>query len=52
MESLCDQLSAGQPDVMNHWSAPERVRIKDLNTAPNGVILPPLSATAIECAVK
>ena len=51
-ESVCDQLAAGQPDVMNHWNAPERVRIKALSVSHNSVVLPPLSATAIECTAK
>jgi alpha-L-arabinofuranosidase len=51
-ESVCDQMNAGQPDVMNHWNARERVKNNHLSVAPNGVVLPPLSATAIECEVK
>ncbi|HUC86118.1 MAG TPA: alpha-L-arabinofuranosidase C-terminal domain-containing protein [Candidatus Acidoferrales bacterium] len=51
-ESVCDQLDAGQPDVMNHWNAPERVKIKALGLTPNGLVLPPLSATAIEWKVN
>ena len=26
-EALCDMLDARQPDVMNHWNAPDRVKI-------------------------
>ena len=48
-EAVCDTLQAGQPDVMNHWNAPDRVRIVTLPTAPAAVTLPPLSAVAVEC---
>jgi alpha-N-arabinofuranosidase len=48
-ESLCDTLNAGQPDVINHWQTPERVKILPLATTTNLVTLPGLSATAIEC---
>jgi len=51
-ESVCDVLNAGQPDVMNHWGAPERVKIVPLSSAGNDLILPPLSATALECQVE
>ena len=47
-EAVCDQLNAGQPDIMNHWTAPERVKIRPLNLKPHGAVLSPLSATAIE----
>jgi alpha-L-arabinofuranosidase len=48
-EALCDTLDARQPDVMNHWNAPDRVKITPLFPASNTLVLPPLSATAIEC---
>ena len=51
-ESVRDRLNAGQPDVMNHWTAPDRVMTRKLETAGNEVVLPPLSATAIECAAE
>jgi hypothetical protein len=45
---VCDPLHAGRPDVINHWNAPERVRIVPLSPAPDRLLLPGLSATAIE----
>ncbi len=51
-ESVCDVLNEGQPDIMNHWNAPERVKIVELSPEGNGITLPPLSATALECKVK
>ena len=48
-EALCDTLDARQPDVMNHWNAPDRVEIIALPPAENKVVLPALSAAAIEC---
>ncbi|HXP61105.1 MAG TPA: alpha-L-arabinofuranosidase C-terminal domain-containing protein [Dongiaceae bacterium] len=47
-EAVCDPLMAGQPDVMNHWNAPERVTLVPLSPAPDKLVLPGLSATAIE----
>jgi alpha-L-arabinofuranosidase len=48
-EALCDTLDAREPDVMNHWNAPDRVRIIPLSPTENSVVLPALSAAAIEC---
>jgi alpha-L-arabinofuranosidase len=50
-EALCDTLDARQPDVMNHWEAPERVKVVPLPWVGNRVVLPALSAAAIECGV-
>jgi alpha-L-arabinofuranosidase len=47
-EAVCDTLNSRQPDVMNHWTAPDRVRIVSLASTPESVKLPPLSAAAIE----
>jgi len=47
-EAVSDTRNAGQPDVMNHWEAPERVRILSLPITNETVTLPPLSATAIQ----
>ncbi len=51
-ESLCDRLGMGQPDIVNQWNAPDRVSIQSLKIFPNSVVLPPLSATAIECSMQ
>jgi hypothetical protein len=50
-EVLCDTLDARQRDVMNHWEAPGRVKIV-AQALHNPVLLPALSATAIECEAK
>jgi alpha-L-arabinofuranosidase len=48
-ECVSDCLNAGQPDVMNHWQSPERIRIVSLPIPrANAISLPPLSATAID----
>ena len=51
-ESVCDSLNAGQPDVMNHWESPARVKIIALAHTPTTLTLPPLSATAVGCAAN
>jgi alpha-L-arabinofuranosidase len=51
-ESVCDTHNAGQPDIMNHWEAPDRIRIVGLAVSGEAVTLPPLSATAIQCEAK
>ncbi|MGD0260116.1 MAG: alpha-L-arabinofuranosidase C-terminal domain-containing protein [Verrucomicrobiota bacterium] len=51
-EVSCDTLDARQRDVMNHWEAPDRVKTVSQAPPQNPVILPALSATAIECEVK
>jgi alpha-L-arabinofuranosidase len=51
-QTLCDTLDARQPDVMNHWEAPERVRTVSQTPRHNQMLVPALSATAIEFEVK
>jgi alpha-L-arabinofuranosidase len=51
-ETLRDTLNARQPEVMNHWETPNRIKIVELPLAPDKVALPPLSITAVECAVR
>jgi alpha-L-arabinofuranosidase len=48
-DSLCDTQNAGQPDLMNHWETPERIKIVELPASGETVTVPPLSATALEC---
>ena len=50
-ETLCDTWSAHQPEVMNHWETPNRIQIVELSPSPDKILLPPLSVTAVECAV-
>jgi hypothetical protein len=52
VEAVCDARDARQPDVVNHWEAPERIKTAPLPFSQNSVLLPALSATAIECAVE
>jgi alpha-N-arabinofuranosidase len=51
-EAVCDTQNAGQPDIMNHWEAPDRIRIAALATSGNTVTVPSLSVTAVRCEVK
>jgi hypothetical protein len=48
-ETVCDTLDMRQPDVMNHGTAPGRVRAVPLRATGNQVGLPALSVSAIEC---
>jgi alpha-L-arabinofuranosidase len=48
-EVVCDTLDMRQIDVMNHWTAPERVKTVKLPVG-NDVTLPAFSVAAIECA--
>jgi alpha-L-arabinofuranosidase len=51
-EALCDTLDARQRDVMNHWEAPDRVKITPQPLPHMRATLPALSATAIEFRTK
>jgi alpha-N-arabinofuranosidase len=51
-ETVCDTLDARQPDVMNHWTAKDRVRTTRLQVTTRDLTLPAFSATAIECAQR
>jgi alpha-N-arabinofuranosidase len=51
-EALCDTQNAGQPDVINHWNAPDRLRIVKVPSTEKTVSLPKLSAAAIVCEVN
>lgn len=46
--TLCDTQDARQPDMENHWNAPDRIRTVALPLSPDKVTLPALSVTAIE----
>lgn len=49
-EAVLDTQDTRQPDVMNHWAAPNRIRIAPVPVqGANRILLPALSATAIEC---
>jgi alpha-L-arabinofuranosidase len=49
-EVVCDTLDERQPDVMNHWQAPDRVKTLVLTPSENKLVLRAFSVTAIECA--
>lgn len=51
-EALCDTQDPRQPDVMNHWTAADRVKTVSMAVSPKGIVLPALSAAAIECEMK
>ncbi len=51
-EAMCDTQDARQPDVMNHWTAPDRIKTVALPVSPKGIVLPALSVAAIECEIK
>ena len=51
-EVLCDTLDARQRDVMNHWEAPDRVKIVTQSPPHNQMLVPALSAAAIECQMQ
>ena len=47
-EAVGDRLNAGQPDIMNHWRAPERITIVDVPNSGKSWVARPLSVTVIE----
>jgi alpha-L-arabinofuranosidase len=49
IETLTDQRTAREPDVMNHWDAPARVSPKTQSLTGNGITLAPLSVNVITC---
>jgi alpha-N-arabinofuranosidase len=52
-EAMCDTQDARQSDVMNHWSAPERIKTVPITpSGENRITLPALSATVLDCATK
>jgi len=51
-EAVCDTQDAHQPDVMNHWNTPERIKTAPLSVALNRIVLPALCVAAIDCKIK
>ncbi len=51
-EAMCDTRDARQIDVMNHWVAPDRVKIASLKTSGETVTLPALSVAAISAEAR
>ena len=48
-EVVCDTRHLGQPDIMNHFAVPDRVRTVDLPIRGNAVTLPAYAVAAVEC---
>lgn len=48
-EAVRDTLDRRQPDAMNHWETPTRISTEPLAVSDNGIVLPTLSVTAIDC---
>ncbi len=51
-ETVCDTRDLRQPDVMNHWTAPDRVRTVGLPVSEARIRLPALSVAAVECRAR
>ncbi|HXY34823.1 MAG TPA: alpha-L-arabinofuranosidase C-terminal domain-containing protein [Planctomycetaceae bacterium] len=50
ISTVCDTLDMRQPDVMNHWAVPDRVRTLSRKLTSPEITLPALSVSAISCA--
>jgi len=51
-EVVGDKQDRRQPDIMNHIDTPDRVRAAGLSLMEDGLTLPALSVSAIECAKR
>jgi hypothetical protein len=51
-ETVRDTQDRRQPDVMNHWEAPNRVSSMPLPVEAGRITLPACSASAIECGKR
>ncbi len=51
-EIVRDTLDARQPDVMNRWTTPDRVRTAKLPASGSRTVLPAFSVSAIECGAR
>jgi alpha-N-arabinofuranosidase len=49
-EVVSDSQDDRQPDVMNHWNAPDRVSTRPMETGQEGCVFPALSVVALECS--
>jgi alpha-L-arabinofuranosidase len=52
IDTVCDTLDLRQPDVMNHWTVPNRVRAVSRPLTGREITLPALSVSAISCAQR
>jgi alpha-N-arabinofuranosidase len=51
-EVVCDTQDRRQLEVMNHFTAPDRVTTVKLEVSGKSIVLPAYSSSAIECAAK
>jgi alpha-L-arabinofuranosidase len=51
-DTLHDTLDARQPEIMNHWSNPDRVKITSLTPSNGRLTLPAFSVAAIEWEMR
>ncbi len=51
-QCLCDTQDRRQPDVINFWDHPDRVRVVPAAVTGRAVRLPALSVTVVDCAVR
>jgi alpha-N-arabinofuranosidase len=51
-EALCDTEDARQPDIVNHWDSPGRVKTIPVRFSQNIASLPAFSVTEIECVAN
>jgi hypothetical protein len=47
-ETVGDTLDARQPEIMNHWASPDRIKIMSMPLSTGPIALPAFSVTAIE----
>jgi len=51
-EVVCDTLDMRQPDIMNHFQVPDRIRTVGLAVAEDSITIPALSVAAIRCEIR
>lgn len=51
-QTVCDTHDRRQPDVMNHWDAPDGVTTVNLPVNDGKVTLPAFSVSAIACGKR
>ena len=52
IETVCDTRDMRQPDVMNQWTAPDRVQTVSRTVSGTEISLPALSVSAIACGSR
>ena len=51
-KTLGDTLDARQPEIMNHWANPERIKIMSMPLTTGHITMPAFSVTAIEWEMR